>query len=730
MRTPARHLAFALTLCIGTRAARAQTGTVVGRVTGASTGVPVSGAQVTIGETRARALVGEDGRFRLVNVPAGSHTLQARAVGYAPMTRAFTLAPNDSAVVTLSLTPSSIQLDAVVVTGTAGDTRRRAVGNSVAIVNASEIVSWSAVANLAEVLQAKTPGLSVLQPSGTAGTAASFRLRGAGSLGAGNSPTIYVDGVRVSSRDQGNYDVFGQTTSALDAINPADIESVEVIKGPSASTLYGAEAASGVVQILTKKGQPGALRWNLRLEAGRSDWDSALRPINYATATADRLADPVNWPGFVGRSLGDVLAVHLMDDGRALRSAAISRLYLSASGGADRYTYFVSAGRASDEGVLFNNFSTLRSVRGAFGFTPTNTLTFSTNVALSGNRVRLPLSDDAGPLGLVSSAYLAVPGRRYDFPGGENYSTIVPEVANLYDNQTRASRYTVGASATYAPFTWLRNTVRAGLDANVGRAELYFAPDPLNLRPFLARGSLGIDNARGFIAEGRPITEDVTLNYDGTATRSVSQRLASITSIGVQYLANHFERTDAYGADVGSAELRSVASAATTSSSALESEQKSLGFYAQQQAALDDRLFVTVALRMDNNSAFAATLQHEFYPKASVSYVISEEPWFKVSGVSALRLRAAWGQAGNSPGPFDALRSYTSSIVTYANGSASALRYSSAGNPGLRPERGSEIELGFESAFLADRVNLDVSYYHKTTRDALIGVPVAPSTGF
>ena len=288
----------------------------------------------------------------------------------------------------------------------------------------------------------------------------------------------------------------------------------------------------------------------------------------------------------------------------------------------------------------------------------------------------------------------------------------------------------LGASVEYRPVDWFKSTARVGVDANVGRAQLYFPPDPLNERPYVARVSLGLDNTKGVIAEGRPLTRDATLTLDGTVNRQLTDRIASYSSIGMQYLTNQFRRTDAFGVDLGSAGLRSVSSAAVTTSSETWSEQKSLGLYAQQQFGLDDRLFVTVATRMDNNSAFSARLHRVFYPKASVSYVISEAPYFRVPGVSTLRLRAAWGQAGNSPGPFDALRSYTSSAVTFATGSASGLRYGSAGNPDLRPERGSEIEFGFEGALFGDRVSVDASYYAKTTRDALIGVPVAPSSGF
>ena len=717
----------ALGVIVGASAALAQTGTVVGRVTNALTGAPIVTAQVTITGTRLGVVVDADGRFRLLNVPVTAREVSVRSLGYKPTVAALTLTSGGTATVTLLMNPSALELEATLVTGSVGDTRKRAIGNSVAVINASDVVARSAVANLAEVLQSKTPGLALMPGSGQVGTGVNLRLRGAGSINAGNSPTIFLDGVRISQRTQGSYDSFGQTTSALDAINPADIESIEVIKGPSAATLYGAEAAAGVIQIFTKKGKTGRVKWDARFEAGQSDWDPGMRPTNYTVATAARLADTVTWPGFKGKALGDIVSNHVMSDGEALRTAGLSKTVISANGGGDRYTFFVSAGQSNEQGVYHNNVSDLSSMRGNFTFVPTNNLTFTTNVALSKNHVQLPLSDNAA-LGLIISSYLAAPGRNYNFPAGPNYSTITPAVARIYDNQTYADRYTVGLSTEYTPFAWFKNSFRAGIDANVGRAELYFAPD--TRAPYAARFSLELDNSKGFLAQGRPLNKDMTVNYDGTLTRRLSDKLASNTSFGMQYLANSFRRTDAIGTDLGSAGIRSVSSAAVTSSAEQFSEQKSLGFYAQQQIALNDRLFLTAATRVDNNSAFGSKLNKVFYPKASVSYVISEEPFFSIPGVSSMRLRAAWGLAGNAPGPLDALRSYSSSVVTYATGTSSALRYSSVGNPDLRPEQGSELEAGFEAALLHDRLSVDVSYYNKRTRDALIPVAVAPSTGF
>ena len=716
-------LAFAATPLL------AQTGTIVGRVTDSRSGAPVTTAQVTVAGTSLGAVVDAEGRFRIANVPPGTYEVRARSIGYQPATATVTAAPDVNAMVNLTMTETATSLEAVLVTGAVGDTRRRAIGNAVSTVSVADVVGKSAVNNVTEVLQSKVPGLTLMPGSGEAGTSTNYRLRGAGSLYAGNNPTIYVDGVRVNSRGQGNYTVFGQNTSSLDAINPSDIESIEVIKGPAAATLYGAEAAAGVIQIITKRGQPGRIRWDARFETGHSTWPESMRPINYAVSTAARIADPVNYPGFVGTQVGDIISHRVMSESDALRDGGLVKSSLSASGGSDRYSFFVSGARENEEGVNLNNYARLGSVRGNFTFTPSTKLNFNTNLTYAQNHVRLPLNDNIA-FGLIISSYLAIPGRKYPYPAGLNYFTILPSVANTYDNQTRSDRFIVGTSANYTPFSWLTNKFRVGLDMNFGRAELYFPPQPAGLDPFSARASFDLVNTKGFIAQGRPLNQDFTVNYDATATHQMTSSLVSNSSIGVQFLSNTYHRTDAYGQDLGSFGIRSVSSAAVTTGGEQDTTQKSIGFYFQEQAAWRDRLFLTGALRVDNNSAFGSQLNRVVYPKASLSYVISEEPFFHLPAVDQLRLRLAWGQAGNSPGPFDAIRSYTTSVVTGPTGTSSALRYGSVGNPNLKPERGSEVELGFESALIGGRLGMDFTYYTKTTHDALLPVAVPPSTGF
>ena len=708
---------------------QAQTGTVTGRVLVGQTGRPLSAAQVTVLGTAIGAVADAEGRFRLDNVPAGDRQVRAVRVGYQAGTATVAVQAGAQVNVELRMNETAIELDEIVVTGTAGDTRRKAIGNAVSTLNVAEVLNKAPAKTVTEVLQSKTPGLTLLPGAGTVGTGANFRLRGAGSIYGGTRPTFYVDGVRIHSTGLGNFNVFGQNTSALDAINPADIESIEVIKGPAAATLYGAEAAGGVIQIITKKGRPGPIAWDARFEYGANEWVDELRPINYAIATAARIADPVNYPAYQGKQVGDIITHRVMSEPNALRVGQITKFSASARGGGENYSFYVAGGRDDEEGTYFNNFSNRTSLRGNFEFQPSDKLKLSTDIGYSIGEVALPLSDNIAT-GLIISSYLATPGRAYPFPAGLNYFTIEPAVFNKYENITRSDRFILGATAEYKFTDWLTNRITVGYDLNAGQAEVYFAPAPPGTNPFTARASFDYDNTKGLMAEGRPLYKNLTLDWSALLTRDLSADLVSNFSVGMQYLKVSTQLTETFGQDLGAAGIRSISSAAVTWGDENFTEQKSFGIFAQEQVGWRDRLFVTGAVRMDNNSAFGSELNRVFYPKLSASWVISDEDFFNLPWVEQLRLRAAWGQAGNSPGPFDAVRSYTTSVATGPTSTSSALRYSSVGNPDLKPERATEIEVGFETDLLAGRLGIDMSYYHSRTKDALLQVAVAPSTGF
>jgi hypothetical protein len=239
--------------------------------------------------------------------------------------------------------------------------------------------------------------------------------------------------------------------------------------------------------------------------------------------------------------------------------------------------------------------------------------------------------------------------------------------------------------------------------------------------------SLWSPTGRGSKSVDRRDIINQTIDYAGTFQFDVNPTLNSNTSIGAQYYRRAGEFVFASGVDFATPGLRVINSTAERSSGENYSENVTIGVYAQQQFGWNDRLFVTAAVRADDNSAFGEEFDLVYYPKASVAWVISEEPFFTLPHISALRLRAAFGAAGKQPGNFDALRTYAP--VAGPN-DVSTVTPASVGNPALGPERSVELEAGFDAGFFDDRAGLDFTLYRQTTRDAILLRPSAPSTGF
>jgi TonB-linked SusC/RagA family outer membrane protein len=723
-----RLLLLAVAVTLGALPLAAQgTGTLRGRVVEAGSQRPLNGAQVTVVGSGQRAVTNEAGEYSIANLPTGPARVRAELIGHTASEQSVTLAAGQTARADFTLAAAALQLDALVVTGTAGATRTRAIGNAVSTVNAAQVVEKAPVATVTQLLQGRTAGLTVMPGAGTVGTAANIRIRGAGSLSANNQPVFYIDGIRINAGGQGGFGTSNsivQPTSALDAINPEDIESIEVIKGPAAATLYGADAAAGVVQVITKKGRKGqqGTQWSAKAEAGTSEWHLD-HPTNYTLCDAAKVKDTRRWPGCSGQAVGTLLTDNPLErDPTALRTGDIQSYTLSARGGGERYSFYVSGDHEDETGVFFNNFFRRTSARANFSVNPSEKLDFTVSTGYTRSQTQIPNNDNSSN-GLLRNAYRGQPGA--NFPFEEGYRGLGPKFINTYDNQTAAERVVLGATANYRPVTWFRNRLTAGLDMNDRLNTLFFAIDTTGAQPF------GADAARGAVYQFAPETHVWTLDYAGTISNELPRDLASDLSFGMQLNARRFESLQGEGVGLTTNQTRLISSAAESRAFEDFSEQNSLGFFVQEQLGWRDRLFVTGAVRVDDNSAFGRDFSTVVYPKASVSYVISEEPFFNVPAVDNLKLRAAWGQAGNSPAPFSADQTFEATTVTLADGStASAITTAAFGNPNLKAETGQELELGFDASLLNDRLSVEATYYNKRTDDALVPIPVAPSLGF
>ena len=262
--------------------------TVTGRVIDVNSGQPMASVQVFVAGSGIGSLTQQNGRYLLVNVPAGIHSLTAERIGYRSVTSEVTVTAGGTTVQDFSLTQEALGLDEIIVTGTPGGTQRRAIGNSVLSVQAADVTESVAVSNIQDLMAGRAPGLQLGMNSGSVGAGAAIVIRGITTFNLNSNPLIYVDGVRVNNSSAGGPQLgtFDRSrprdrgrVNVLNDFSPGDIESIEVIKGPAAATLYGTEASAGVIQIITKRGAAGAPQFNLAVRGG----------INYVRDPAGRI---------------------------------------------------------------------------------------------------------------------------------------------------------------------------------------------------------------------------------------------------------------------------------------------------------------------------------------------------------------------------------------------------------------------------------------------------------
>ena len=708
-------LAAALVAALaGPGLAQQATGTVAGRVTDKGTGQPLASVQVTISPTTRGALTDRDGRFQLDNVPAGTVEIRARFIGYAIGLRTITIVAGQTTTADFALTANPIGLEAVVVTASGAEQRARELGNTVSRIDASKTTEEAAPTNLSDLLNARVPNVLVLPSGGTTGTGSRVRIRGSSSLSLSNEPIIVVDGIRVENGANSNsIGVGGQLPSRMNDINPEDIESIEIVKGPSAAALYGTDAANGVIQIRTKRGRPGPTRWTAYVEGGmlsdRTSW-----PANYE-AVDDTGASCLTFDMAAGGcTIATINQFNPLEVNSPFRQGQRQQYGMSASGGGEQTTYFLSGDFEREKGVYTTNDLRKVNLRANITNQISRLLDIQASTGYTSSELQLPQNDN-NALGIVSSGLL---GRADTVNSGYGFLTPI-QVDNIFVGQ-RVERYTGSLTANFKPWSFLTLRAVAGTDVTNRFDESTTPPGkvPFNQTTF--------DGSR---ASNRTQIFNYTANFTGTAAYRLGNNLTANTTAGLQYFKNLFAQTSASGRKLvgGTGTLNGVVVPSVGESI---DEFITVGGYVEEQVGFHDRLFLTAALRGDDNSAFGTNFDFIAYPKVSASWVLSEEPFFpQVSFLNSLRLRAAYGRSGRQPGPNDAITFFSPVAVKTGGTDAPAITVGGLGDPGLKPERTTEFEAGLDADALSSRLHFEFTYYNKSSRDALIARTLAPSLG-
>lgn len=686
-----------------TRSIFAQEQFVSGTVVAARSLQPLVGAQVTVEGTDQGALTDDRGRFRIQNVSGQEVTLEVVMLGYRTLTQTV---PVGDANVRLALTETAVQLDQIVVTGTAGGSARRALGNSVSQVQAAEIVEIAPITKTGELLNARVPGAIVQSGSGLAGGGPRITIRGASSMVLDAEPLLYVDGVRMENSTATGAD-DGTVISRLNDINPQDIESIEVIKGPAAATLYGTEAAGGVIQIITKKGRPGDTNFNVDVEQGAS-W---LPNIEDRWVTALYRDDSgqvreMNIPR-LERERGTPM----------FKTGHVQGYGVNASGGSEAVRYYVGVGVNEQQGYSDHNWAQRISARSNLGFTLGRDFDLSTTAFFVKNRVQT--TDDS----FIDSSLPGNP-ENLDVPRlrGSWYRRHDLVVETFLEGQD-VDRFSGSLQLNHENGSWLSQRLKVGLDyTDQENMRLHRATDDEEVQ-----ATFGSFYSDGYRHVDRRTTRYLTLDYNGTVTKNIADGLTSATSVGGQFHQKYIELNYLEGRGFPAFDVIAIAAAAQRHAEQDVIDNVTLGVYLQEQLSWQNRLFLTGAIRADDNSAFGENFDLVTYPKISGAWVLNEEPFWDIDFVDALRLRFAFGASGKQPDAFAALRTFAG--AQGFNGQ-SALVPSAVGNPDLKPERGEELELGFDLGMFSDRLGLDFTFYTQTVRDAIAERQVAPSFGF
>jgi TonB-dependent starch-binding outer membrane protein SusC len=696
---PAALLLLAISATIAE--VRAQTGSIVGQVTDVVSGAPLEGAEVRVVGQPFSALARSDGRFLIPGVPSGPLMLRAHRVGYAPVTREILVPGHAPLVIDFGLSAQPLDLEGVVVTGVPTGARQREIGHTVTRLVLPQ--RSPPRPTLSDVLQGAAVGVEVTGGSGEAGQGKQIRLRGNRSMVLSNQPVIYVDGIRMmegafpaqvfrpQSQEPLTPDGANITTTPLDMVSVGDIERIEVVKGPAASTLFGTGSANGVIQIFTRRGRPGPATWTADVMQG-TGWVRPFGVNGVDYLHVEHFLRDSWWGRGYGGGAGAGPCV--TDDPRwegANRSeeggcrwpgAQWYQTYrLSVGGGGERFTYFVSGDYQNDThalpldrleryGTRVNLGAVLTprlevQVRGAFTrMTTTNTI--------SGNDLEgILLSSMRQNRNALSSADPRV-------------------IAQLLENRNRQEigRFTGGATTTFAQSATLSHRLTLGYDHSVQDLRSLRTESPFNAGALTTRRW-----ERGL----------ATVDYVATRIFSPRPGLRSTLSLGGQLVADDVESRAATGSDADGADLPEVERRVGSTSN--------VGLFARNVLDLQDRYFLTLGLRADRHRTRGGVFLRAD-PMVAGAWVVSDESFWPES-LGVLRLRTAYGRSRSAAGPFQ-------DAVVYRGGPT--LEDPGAGRL-LQPEKVSEWEVGTEWATSGGRLSAGLAYYHQSTTDAL--VPVA-----
>jgi TonB-linked SusC/RagA family outer membrane protein len=753
------HLYMMLLLSLMGLAAAAQV-TIRGKVTNPQ-GAAIPGASVQIKGTEYGAASNSAGVYEFrANLKPGDYVLVFSSVGLKTIEKKITVA-GDQVTADASMQEDVLGLDEVVVTGAAVRTSKKELGNAISTISARQLQN-TGTTNLSGILNGRVMGAQVTQNSGDPAGGFSVRLRGVGSIFGSSEPLYIVDGVIVDNSSVNvvnlNADAQGSRiqagTNRIADINPNDIERIEVINGPAAAAVYGSRASNGVVQIFTKRGKSGkpqvtfstsvnhnSLRRRIDLNdfpfrfgipSGPDLFTAGDRLTMVANLRGNQAQVPGTGPAALGGRLDQTLyEVKRYDyQDQIFNSSFGTDNYLSVNGGSEGTNYYLSANYTRNGGIIRNTNFQRYGMKARVDSRLAKWAKLAGGVMFTNSRSKdLPNGNNFfSPISTMNIIDNVWDITARDAAGNLKHVELVRmnpnSVIETFDIRQNINRALSDMKLTLTPFKGFTLDLTTGFDtyAQEGTTLQPRVPYPGVSAAFFPDGYVSAAKFNYFQWTG-----DAIASYK---TEFANGNLASTTTAGysAQYIKNSFQAQEG----------RDLLPFVTTINAAQNlfklpvdnrSEQSIYGYFLQQTFGWRSKLFLTLAGRFDGSSAFGTDARNIFYPKASLSYNLSDEAFFADASkvFNTLKLRASWGKAGNLTGigAYDRFTTYSPQVYT----GGAVVPLNRVGNPNIRPEIKTELEMGAEMSFLKGRLGLQFSVYSQKITDLVLPFSVAPSTG-
>lgn len=668
----------------------AQEGEIRGTVSDAGRADPLIGASVIVVGTNLGAITDVDGKFAIRKIPAGQYTVLVRYVGYRSQSKDVTVAANATLTVDFALVVTAVQMSEVIITGQGAAIEKRRLPTTVETLSSREI-GLTPVKSVDQLLQGRIPGLQSFVPGGAPGTGARMITRGIKGALSSTTPVIYVDGVRVDNNSQGRLasGTGGQISSSLADLVTGEIDRVEVIKGGAAATLYGSEAANGVIQIFTKKGTPGAPRWNVNLSTG---YDSPQLKHVWSDYTKNHY----------------------------FQTGAYQSYRVGVDGGTENLTYTVSGRMSENRGVsvrdqlddkLYNINTGIRALLGEKG-------SVEASASYTRNRFGKQFNDNA-IAGVLSSLEIegTMEPQRTSNPDSVLNAYLLPE---LYEN---VNRWIASTNFSYNPYGWWQNKATVGVDYRKSESRQFAS---------IEAGPV-VSTPGGYLDRSDREYMTITAAYNATFTPPDIGPISQRFTVGAQAFRVNDREIQGNGTNFKIPGTKDFDNASVITANESNLELFNYGFIFQDQLAIGSSLFLDLGLRIDGNTTFGTNVPPQTYPKVGAAYNVSDEEFYPQdlkSIFSNLKLRASYGQTGLFPPPGTRDRSYTSNPYTTGGVADAGISFGNPGNKDLRPEKTSSYDAGFDMGLFDDKVSLEFSYFKQITNDAQFNVTQDVASGF